>query len=118
NGGDATVQRTDWTLDGFSLTASANQKKEGGIYFKDLDVTATILNGTIDMTESPAANLGAGLTNAEGVFASPVFNNVTILGSQTVDVAANKKDGDTTDAGTTELDTAFTAGTNTFTSHL
>jgi len=37
NGGDATKQRTDWTLDGFTLTASANQKKEGGIYFKDLE---------------------------------------------------------------------------------
>ena len=117
NGGDATKQRTDWSLDGFTLTASVNQKKEGGIYFKDLDVTATILNGTIDMTESPVANLGAGLTNAEGVYADPVFDGVDILGSATVDVAANKKDGDTADAGTTVLENAFGAGTNTFTSH-
>ena len=117
NGGDATKQRTDWSLDGFTLTASVNQKKEGGIYFKDLDVTATILNGTIDMTESPVANLGAGLTNAEGVFSTPIIDGVDILGSATVDVAANKKDGDTADAGTTVLENAFGSGTNTFTSH-
>jgi len=117
NGGDATKQRTNWSLNGFTLTASGNQKKEGGIYFKDADVTATIENGTIDMTASPAANVAAALTNAEGVFATPVLDGVTILGSMTVDVAANKKDGDTSDDGTTVLDNAFGAGTNTFTSH-
>lgn len=117
NGGDATKQRTDWTLDGFSLTASVNQKKEGGIYFKDLDVTATIKNGTVDMTESPEANLGAGLTNAEGVYAAPVFENVAVKGSAFINVQANKKDGTTADTGTTELNTAMTSGIgNTFTS--
>ena len=119
NGGDANKQRTDWSLDGFTLTASANQKKEGGIYFKDADVTATIENGTIDMTASPAANVAAGLTNSIGVHVSPVFNNVTVKGSVDVTVQANKKDGDTTDAGTTELNGAMATGSgNSFVPHI
>jgi len=119
NGGDATIQRTDWTLDGFTLTASANQKKEGGIYFKDLDVTGTFKNGTVDMTDSPAANLGAGLTNKEGVYSTPSFENVTVKGSASVDVQANKKDGDVTDAGTSMLNDAFTNGkANSYSSHI
>ncbi len=117
NGGDATKQRTDWTLNGFTLTASVEQKKEGGIYFKDLDVTATIENGTIDMTDSSVSNTGAGLTNAEGVYASAVFNNVDVLGSAFINVQANKKDGTVIDAGTATLNDAMTSGiNNTFTS--
>ncbi|MBU1927985.1 hypothetical protein KKG77_03190, partial [bacterium] len=111
--------RTNWTLDGFTLTASANQSAEGGIYFKDLDVTATIKNGTIDMTNSPVANKAAGLTNSAGiVYASPVLENVKIKGSSSVDVPANKKDGTTVDAGTATLNAALAADvTNTFTSY-
>ncbi|MBA3026527.1 MAG: hypothetical protein FP820_08970 [Sulfurimonas sp.] len=111
NHGDATKQRTNWTLDGFTLTASANQVGEGGIYFKDLDVTATIKNGTVDMTASPVANKAAGLTNSSGVFASPVFENVTVKGNQYVNVVANKKDGTVSDLGTATLNAAFDANT-------
>ena len=118
NGGDASKQRTDWSLDGFTLTASANQKKEGGLYFKDLDVTGTFKNGTIDMSASPALNTAAGLTNKEGVFASPVFENITVKGSVSVDVQANNKGGDATDAGTAELNNAMATGTaNSYISH-
>ncbi len=118
NGGDASKQRTNWTLDGFTLTASVNQKKEGGIYFKDLDVTATIENGTIDMKASPEANTAAGLTHKEGVYDALIFNNVKVLGSAFIAVQANKKDDNATgDTGTSVLDTAMTNGTgNTFTS--
>jgi len=112
NGGDASKQRTDWRLDGFTLTASVNQKKEGGLYFKDLDVTGTFKNGTIDMTASTAINTGAGLTNKEGVYMSPVFENVTVKGSESVNLQANRRDGETTDAGTTELNGAFASGTD------
>ena len=111
NGGDASKQRTDWSLDGFTLTASVNQKKEGGLYFKDLDVTGSFKNGMIDMSASPALNTGAGLTNKEGVFMSPVFENVTVKGSESVDLQANRRDGETTDAGTIELNGAFASGT-------
>lgn len=111
NGGDATKQRTTLTLDNFTLTASVNQKKEGGIYFKDMDVTGSFSNGTVDMTASPELNTGAGLTNKEGVYASPSFTNVTVKSSAFVTDYANKKDGNTTDAGTIELESAWTTGT-------
>ncbi|MDD2790199.1 MAG: hypothetical protein PHU40_05965 [Sulfurimonas sp.] len=119
NHGDATKQRTNWTLDGFTLTASANQLGEGGIYFKDSDVTATFKNGTVDMTNSPVANKGAGLTNSAGVvYNSVILENTKVKGSATVDVAANKKDGTTADAGTATLNTAFSAHVdNAYTSH-
>ena len=112
NGGDASKQRTNWTLDGFTLTASSQQKKEGGIYFKDKDVTATIKNGTVDMSKSPLANTAAGLTNKEGVHTAPVFENVTIKGSVDVAVQANEKDGKIAGSGTTDLNAAFASGTN------
>ncbi len=79
NSGDATVKRTDVTIDGFSFTASANQKKEGGLYFKDADTTGSFLNGTIDMSASAAAD-GA-LHNKEGVYAAPVLDGVTVIES-------------------------------------
>ena len=117
NGGDATKQRTNWTLNGATLTASANQAKEGGLYFKDSDVTGTFSDVIIDMRLSPEANTAAGLTNAEGVYASPSFTNISVLQSAFVAVQSNLKDGTTADEGTTTLNSAMTSGTgNTTTS--
>ena len=47
NSGDATLLRTDWTLDGFEIITASVQKKEGGLYFKDEDTTGTFMNGRI-----------------------------------------------------------------------
>jgi len=47
NSGDATVLRTNLTIDGFEIITAAVQKKEGGLYFKDEDTTGTFANGRI-----------------------------------------------------------------------
>ena len=112
NSGDASIVRTNVTIDGFNLTASANQTKEGGLYFKDADTTGTFLNGTIDMSAS-LTSVDAALTNGNDlVNAAPTFTNVDVTKSATQVLTANRKgiiDGVT--AGTTVLDTAYTSGT-------
>lgn len=47
NSGDATVLRTNLTINGFEIITAATQKKEGGFYFKDEDTTGTFTNGRI-----------------------------------------------------------------------
>ncbi len=47
NSGDASAVRSNPTFNGYEIITSSVQKKEGGIYFKDLDTTATFNNGTI-----------------------------------------------------------------------
>jgi len=102
NSGDASIVRTNLTIDGFTLTASATQKKEGGLYFKDADTTGTFSNGTINMSASTAAD-GA-LHNKKGVFASPTLSGVTVTKSATVTELST---GDA--SGAAVLDAAFAA---------
>ncbi|MBU1927601.1 hypothetical protein KKG77_01235, partial [bacterium] len=109
NSGDANIQRTEWTLDGFTLQASNKQVGEGGIYFKDADVAIHAMNGTINMTDSNAS--AAGLHNKKGVYSGSTLDNILVLGSATID--NNMTSGDT--AGVTVLDTIVEDGAgNTF----
>ncbi len=107
NSGDASIVRTNVTINGFTLKASENQKKEGGLYFKDQDVTGTFTNGTVDMSKSVAAD-GA-LHNRKGVFTSPVFTGLTVTKSATVTVRATGGADDIGGAGVATLNTAFDA---------
>ncbi|MEA3521580.1 MAG: hypothetical protein U9R50_01255, partial [Campylobacterota bacterium] len=103
NSGDASIVRTDVTIDGFTMTASANQKKEGGLYFKDADVTGTFKNGTIDMSASTAAD-GA-LHNRDG---KALVETPTLTGLSVTTNAAGLITGDV--AGQAILQDAWDSG--------
>ena len=103
NSGDASIVRTNVTIDGFSMQTSVNQEKDGGIYFKDADTTGTFKNGTIDMSTSTA--LEGPLHNKKGVYSSPVFVNVTAKTN-----GSPLATGD--EAGVSVLETAFNSGEN------
>jgi len=77
NSGDATIVRTNPTINGFTITTAATQKKEGGIYFKDEGVTATFKNGAIihNGTGGALHSKNALSTDAANLVA---FENVTI----------------------------------------
>jgi len=111
NSGDASIVRTNVTIENFTLTASANQAKEGGLYFKDADTTGTFINGTVDMSQS-LTSVDAALTNGkDDVNVAPVLSGVTITKSATQVLTANRKGTvDLQTAGTLVLDNAFTTG--------
>jgi hypothetical protein len=83
-GGVASIFRTRAVVDGFSFSTSANQIKEGGIYFKDGDVAAVFSNGNI--THNSLATEGVlhskYAMNADAK-AKTSFTNVTNDGTNT-----------------------------------
>jgi len=78
NSGDSSIVRTNPTFDGFTITTSSSQKKEGGIYLKDDGVTGTFKNGTIIHNGADGA-----LHSKKELVVSPIFSNVKITGSST-----------------------------------
>lgn len=111
NSGDANIVRTNVKIENFNLTASANQAKEGGLYFKDADTTGTFINGTVDMSQS-LTSVDAALTNGKDTLSvAPTLTGITITKSANQAATASRKGLPLAPtAGTAVLETAFTTG--------
>ncbi len=106
NSGDAAIVRSNPTIIGGTFNGSS-ASKDGGLYFKDKDVTGTFTNITINMVAN--ADSDGALHNKEGVNVAPVFSTLTIVDA---DITRAVSTGDAT--GITVLDTAIAGTTSTF----